>query len=361
MKPATAFDPAPERVAVFRALQLGDLLCAVPALRALRAAAPAARITLIGLPGAADLVRRLRAYVDELLVFPGAPGFPEQVPRLGEWPAFIHRAHVRRFDLAIQMHGSGELSNAVVRRLGAARCAGFGNAGTEGEWFMPWPPSGPEILRNLALMRFLGAPHAGTSLELPVTEQEWNAWQRLARQHGLMPGGFACVHPGARLPSRRWPVERFARVAQHLSDRGWPVVVTGSVEETGLTSALRRFLGGRGRECIDLTGETSLGMLGALLSESRVLVCNDTGISHVAVAAGTPSVVVACGSDPDRWAPLDVLRHRVLAYDIDCRPCAHVECPIEHPCALGVTVDRVVDAVERLLDAADEQRQSHAA
>ena len=359
----TAFDPVPRRIAVFRALQLGDLLCAVPALRALRAAAPAARIALVGLPGSADLASRLHAYVDELLVFPGAPGFPEQTPRLGELPAFIHRAHACQFDLAIQLHGSGELSNAVVRRLGAARCAGFVPPGTKppDRWFMPWPRSGSEILRNLALMRFLGAQHADTSLELPIADHEWTAWHWLAAQHGLVRGRFVCVHPGARLPSRRWPFERFATVADELAHAGWPIVVTGSREEAGLAQALRRTLAHRGRDCIDLTGRTSLGVLAALLCETRLLVCNDTGVSHVAAAVGAPSVVIACGSDPERWAPLDALRHRVLAHDVDCRPCAYADCPTGHECALGVTVDMVLRAAAWHLDTAEDEVESHAA
>src|SRR3954468_18870189 len=90
--------PGIDSVAVFRALYLGDMLCAVPALRALRAALPAARVVLVGLPWAAAFVRRFDRYLDGFLEFPGYPGLPEQPPRVDRLPAFLEAVRRERFD-----------------------------------------------------------------------------------------------------------------------------------------------------------------------------------------------------------------------------------------------------------------------
>src|SRR5437763_11121838 len=95
------------RIAVLRALQLGDMLCAVPALRALRAAWPMAEIVLIGLPWARGFAWRFRPLVNAFHAFPGYPGLPEQPSRLGELPGFLGSMQRANFDLALQLHGSG--------------------------------------------------------------------------------------------------------------------------------------------------------------------------------------------------------------------------------------------------------------
>ncbi|ARP85521.1 glycosyltransferase family 9 protein [Bordetella genomosp. 9] len=340
--------PAPRRIAVFRALQLGDMLCAVPALRALRRHCPGAHITLIGLESARPFVQRFHRDIDELMLFPGIPAFPEQAARPGDLPAFYREAHARRFDLALQMHGSGSLSLAIVRALGARQHAGFvpDPAMAQPGRLFPWPDDLPEPLRYTALMRFLGVPVDDDALDLPLTAADAAEADRVARDYGFDPAATVFVHPGARLRSRRWPAERFGRVAAALASQGWRIAVTGSAAERELTAGVAAAAGGA---AIDLADRTSLGGLAALLARAPLIVCNDTGVSHIAAAVGTRSVVVACGSDTRRWAPLDRARHTVLADYPPCRPCAHESCPIGHPCALNVSVEQVLRAAQRQL------------
>jgi ADP-heptose:LPS heptosyltransferase len=342
---------APRRIAILRALQLGDLLCAVPTLRALRRAWPHAEMTLIGLPWAAGFAERFAHLVDRFLEFPGFPGLPEREPDLVALPAFLATAQTMHFDVAIQLHGRGDLTNAIVAALGADLTAGFYACGAycpDAARYAPWPEQGHEIERLLTLADFLGVPRAGMELEFPIAAAEARQAAGLLSAHGLRPGAYACVHPGARLRSRRWPAEYFADVSNALAAAGLRVVLTGSSDEAHLTAAVAR----RVRGAIDLAGRTSLGVLAALLRNARILICNDTGVSHVAAALRTPSVVVSCGADPARFAPLDRSRHEVVFHPVECRPCAHDDCPVGHPCANELTSATVVDRVAARLAAA---------
>lgn len=333
----------PKSILVLRALQLGDMLCAVPALRALRRAAPRARIALVGLPWAAAFAARFDSYVDEFIEFPGYPGLPERAVDVRALPAFFESIQARRFELAVQLHGSGSHVNSVTALFGAERSAGFfmpGDPRPDPEGFVPYPRSGTEVERLLSLTEALGAP-GDTALEFPLREDDQAQWRSLSARHDLVPGGFVCVHPGARWPSRRWFPERFAAVADALASRGLSIVLTGSEAERPLTAAVAAAM--RRREAVDLAGRTSLGGLAALLSHAKLLVCNDTGVSHVAAALGVRSVVVATGSDVARWSPQDGGRHKVISVHVDCRPCDYFECPIGHPCAADVTVERVAE------------------
>jgi ADP-heptose:LPS heptosyltransferase len=314
-EPTAPLSSAPRSVVVVRALSgIGDLLCAVPALRSLRAGLPDARITLLGLPAAREIVERFPGYVDELVLLPGFPGLPEVPADIEALPGFLGEMQGRGFDLALQLHGSGLATNPLTELLGAKETAGFYLPGfyRPGELSVPYPARVHEVRRLLAPVRALGMPDTGEDLEWPVTEDDRAALERGLRDAGAPKlGAYAVLHPGAEDARRRWPVERFAEVAGLLASRGLTVVLTGTEAEMSVTRALAR---ATNADVVDLGGRTSLEALGALIEGARLLVTNDTGPSHLADALRVPSVVIFAGaSDPVRWAPLDTALHIAVA------------------------------------------------
>jgi ADP-heptose:LPS heptosyltransferase len=340
MDSATSKMPVPRRVAILRALKLGDLLVAVPAFRALRAAWPEAEIHLVGLPWAHSFVERYRCYLDGFRAFPGYPGLPEREPDIARIPAFLSEMQGERFDLAIQLHGSGSFVNSLTVLFGARRSAGFylpGDYCPDAELFYPWPARGREVMRLLTLIEFLGLPLKGDHLEFPLRDEDFRALDQLPGAEDLRAGEYVCLHPGASVPQRRWPPEWFAGIGDALARRGLRLVLTGSAAETELTASVARAMRA---PALDLAGQTELGTAAALLSRSRLLVCNDTGVSHLADALQVPSVVLSTGNNPERWGPRDRRLHHVLS-------------GIE-----SVSLDYVTGLAEAMLDAAGDEVRS---
>lgn len=298
-------------VLVFRALQLGDMLCAVPALRALRAGLPHARIVLVGMPWAVQFAQRFHALVDEFIAFPGHPLLPEPASDPDGWPDFRRRMRARDADLVIQLHGSGEMSNAIVREFGAKRMAGFTRDydADEGGCFS-YPEQGHESERLLALMTALGLQAGDRRLAFPLHAADDDELQAAGVTAALAGRAYACVHAGARDPARRWPPAAFAAVADELSAScGLQVVLTGS----GAEHALAQQVAGLMRHpAINAALPISIGAMAALMNRARLLVCNDTGASHLAAALRLPSVVVFRTEVRERWAPQDRRRHRCV-------------------------------------------------
>src|SRR6266542_2559364 len=162
--PTTRIKRAPGRVLVLRALQLGDLLCAVPAFRALRGAWPLAEIVLLSLPWARVFAGRYACYLDSFRELPGWPGLPERPPQPERIAAFLAEIQAERFDLVVQLHGSGGVTNPLAILLGGRHTAGFyvpGQFCPDPGLFLPWPGRGLEMRRLLKLVEFLGLPVQG--------------------------------------------------------------------------------------------------------------------------------------------------------------------------------------------------------
>lgn len=302
---------SPERIAIFRALYLGDLLCSVPALRALRHRFPDAEITFIGLPWAEGFTRRFSAYIDRFLEFPGYPGIREMEVVPERLERFLDQQRAYNFDLALQMHGDGRVSNGFVADLGARLSLGYRHGADDRLTVtLSYDPQEHEILRWLRLTSLLGARSDNTRTEFPTTRAEEERAIALVSGGRRPPGPLIGLHVGAKDPVRRWPTERFAALADELADHyGARLVLTGSAGEQAMTASVRRAVRA---PVLDLAGETDLGTFVAVLARLDLLVTNDTGASHIAAARRTPSVILFGPTRPEQWAPLDRERHRVV-------------------------------------------------
>jgi len=192
----------------------------------------------------------------------------------------------------------------------------------------------------LGLIESVGCSPRGTGLELHVTEaEETEARQRLEGRGVRQGDPIAVLAPGASYgPSKIWPPAGFARVGDALAEAGASVVLVGTPTERRLSGQV---LSAMKKPAVDFTGELGLGALKAVVRRARVLICNDAGSRHIAVAFGTPCVVVMGPTSLEKTS-LNLERVKVLCADVDCRPCYLRECPIDHRCMTRVSAERVV-------------------
>lgn len=316
----TAFDLSTiHRIAIVRALYLGDMLCIIPAVRALRTACPNALITLIGLPWEKHFVERFQHYFDAFIEFPGWPGLPEQEVIPERIITFLLDMQQQRFDLVLQMQGNGSLTNSMCMLFNARHTAGLRLAGEYAPDEKLFPVSDDtehEILRFLKITDALGIPQQGTALEFPILEKEHDRFSHIREQLGLQPGKYICIHPGARNPLRRWSPDNFAAIANFIGEQGYTVVLTGSREEAAILQDVAERITYPVINIVDLAGHLDIGELALLMKNSALLISNDTGVSHVAAALHIPSIIIFSPySKMERWAPLDTSLHRIIPAD----------------------------------------------
>ncbi len=238
-------------------------------------------------------------------------------------------------DVAVNLHGRGPQSHRLLESLAPRRLIAFAtdDAGRAGP---RWRPDEHEVVRWCRLL--------ADSLDIPVDSGDLG----LALPAASSPSpGAVVVHPGAAHPARRWPPDRFARVAEWARLHGRPVVVTGSPDERPLAQQVA-VEAGLGDESV-LAGRSSLVELAALLSSALLVVAGDTGVSHLATSYGTPSVTLFGPTPPSLWGPPAGGPHIALW---------HGSGPGDpwgqtvDPALLAVTVREVVAAADNLLAAA---------
>lgn len=350
-----------ERIVCVRLDNMGDVLMTTPAIRAVRAAHPARRITLLGsgagvriashVPEIDSTIRYEAPWVKNARTNPAAND-PDR--------ALVEVLAAHRFDAAVifTAYSQSPLAAAMVCHLAGiplrlAHCRENPYCLLT-DWVRETEPAQQlrhEVERQLDLVAGFAPRPPDLRLSFAVHEHDRVSLDAKLGDAGIDPEApCIVVHPGATAPSRRWPAAHYAEAVRELAHRQpRPLVLTGTVGEAPLVESIVVASGVRER-AHDLAGRLTLGELGALLERADLLVSNNTGPVHVAAAIGTPVVDLYALTNPQH-APWQV-PSRVLYRDVPCRDCYRSLCPNgTQACLAGVEPHEAVDAALGLLAA----------
>ena len=297
---------------VLRALKLGDLLVAVPALHALRRAYPEHRLRYAA-----------QGWLAEALQLVG--GF-ELLPTHGlDEPIDVEPGTV---DVAVNLHGSGPESQERIEELKARHTISHISDRRDGPL---WQPDLHERERWTRLLRWHGIDADPLDFRLNRPAVATAAPEATV------------IHVGAAYGSRLWPGDRFAYVASKLAASGHQVLFTGSAAERDRALVVCRMAGLS--EAAVVAGQLTLSQFAATVADARLVVSADTGAAHLASAYGRPSVVLFGPAPPEIWGPPPG-PHVVLTKAAMRRGDTFAADP--DPAILGVTTQEVLEAVRGL-------------
>ncbi|MFM8552678.1 MAG: putative lipopolysaccharide heptosyltransferase III [Nitrospiraceae bacterium] len=324
---------------------IGDVLLATPVLRALRERCPEARLT-VSVNRGTEAILAWHPDVQEVMVVEKG-GLTDQL-------RFLREARRRRFDAVIDLT-DGDRAAILAGLSGAPLRIGFNE---EHRWrgllYTAIAPTLPgtvhRVDHDLQALLPLGIEPKADRPRLYTSPEDDERAARLLTEVGLGGAGAPLVmlQPGARYWFKAWPPERFAELADRLTDAfGCRVVIGGSESERPLAEDIRRQA--RSAPTV-LAGQTPLLTYAAVLKRCALFVGNDNGPMHMAAALDVPVVALFGPSDPQEWGPRGPRVH-VLYKGLDCRRCFHPTCERgEESCMKRISVDEVCAAAGTLLE-----------
>jgi len=339
---------------VFSPNWLGDAVMALPAIADIRRQAASGRLLVAARPTVAGLMSLVDG-VDGIVTLAGTGGL-SAIRRLGQ---NIQAIRGQGADVAILLPNSIHVA-VIAARAGIAERWGYGRGGRR--VFLSRAVARPRAtLHQLDdyrhLVAALGFANGSREPELTAPADAVESARRLLAGRGWTGDRrLVGIAPGAAYGgAKRWPPERFARVIAALNeDHGLTCVLVGGDADSTTAMAIEAELGKINRRppagaLINLVGRTDLPQLCGVVALGAAFVSNDSGAMHVAAALGVPVVALFGPTNERATSPVGRRATRVLTSPAWCRPCMLRECPLDHRCLSGITVDRVVGAVKELL------------
>jgi heptosyltransferase II len=339
-------DPALIRRLVIRAPNwLGDAVMALPALGALRQAFRESHLTVAADASIGPFFQEnTNAAQDAVLAIPD----PRQEASLlanGAFDAALLLTNSFRTALAARRAGIRERWGyaAGFRRVLLTRAVARPRAhGHQSAYYL-------ELARGLGIDASEARPHVTVRVETKARAAAVLHEHRLPPETVIV--GFA---PGAAYGhAKRWPPDRVGALITRLSrERGVRALIFGAAGDRAAGREIESSLP-PGVGMVNLIGRTDLRLLAGLVDRCAAFVSNDSGAMHLAGALGVPLVAIFGPTDERATAPLGAVSEPdVLTHPVFCRPCMLRDCPIDHRCMKGITVDRVFERVAARIEGA---------
>ena len=338
------------RVLVVRLRSIGDTVLSTPALIALRRFLPAAQIDVLLEDWVAPVLTNFDA-VDNVLTF--------KKDDLKSRLQTARQIRQNSYDVVFNLHG-GTTATFFARASGAKHRVGFREyqynflythlLSSAADFWQKKPVHSAE--QQLALLGFVGVPvQDKPKSRLAITNAaKISVETKLAKSKiSNRQSAIALIHPAAAFATKQWGSENFARTAEFLNVKGLQTVAIASEKERQILERLK----GSAIVPIITFNDLTLPEITALAARATIFVGNDSGIAHIAAAVNTPSVVVFGSSNINHWRPWTNAPHEIVCEKLPCQPCAGYSCQefATPQCISGVTVERVIEAIEKVLAA----------
>ena len=288
--------PSP-RILVVSTTGLGDTIWAIPALASLRSSFPSCYLALLTSGTGAEALAH-NPHIDAIFT-------------RRNW----RKLYRQRFSHVLIFHASQRSAIFLSGLLGASRVVGSAGQMKGLDWILTdaIPPQFEhEAERRSRIIERIGAAPISSAPKVFLSETE----------RCTLEGSWAALHPGAKEPFRRWPVEHFIKVGRALQKKGMQILITGSAEERPLMEAVAQGLPG----ATLLDTNSSIRKLAALLEQMELVVSNDTGPLHLAAALGRPVIGLYGPTDPRLCGPYRAEKATILSRRPTCTPCLRKKC-----------------------------------
>jgi len=315
-----------------------------------RLAYPQAYISVLVRPYTRQVVEG-NPYIDEVIVYDKR----EREKNLFRFFSFIKDIRRRKFDLALVLHPTNRdhlivFFSGIPKRVGYERKCSF--LLTDAMKFDKNSGLKHESEYALDAVRFLGISPGVKEFHVPesVSADRWV--DDLFKAQGINPRDrIIVINPGASCPSKIWPAERYAAVADFLAGRGYRIAVIAGPD--ALDSATgRSVIAHMKMKPIDCIGNVPIPETVSLFRRAALVISADTGPMHIASAVGAPLIAIfgrnQAGISPLRWGPVNP-NSIVLHRSVGCEKCLAHDCKKGFACLLAVTTSDVISAAEKLL------------